>query len=98
MDHDEAQPTLDSQAAAAHDPAMDPATPRTLSGRLIFDLYIEEGGGLSPEIKVSPVGRLTPAAVDRYLPYIYRAIQLAQVEARQADLTPAPTPRNRKAA
>lgn len=89
---------LDSQASPAHAAPMDLAAPRRLAGRLIMDFYLEEGGGLTPEVKVAPLGRITPALVDRYLPLIYRAIQLAQVEERKAGLPPDPASRKRKAA
>jgi hypothetical protein len=66
--------------------------------------FIETGGVPYPVCTFSPVGKITPNAIEHNLSNIYKAIQIAQVEARaareaeQPPASPATPPRRRRAA
>lgn len=56
-------------------------TPKVV-GSITID-FIDAGGQMIPRIAVNQLGRINPNTIERFLPFIYREIQRAQVEERR---------------
>lgn len=47
--------------------------------------FLDADGHLIPEVSFAPLGRINPNTIERYLPFIYREIQRAQVKERRGE-------------
>ena len=45
--------------------------------------FFDGGGHMVPEVSFAPLGRINPNTIERFLPFIYQAIQREQVRERQ---------------
>lgn len=57
--------------------------PAPVYGRMTITWYDHGRGAVTPEITFSPLGKLNPNILERVLPYVYREMQRAQVQARK---------------